>query len=43
MNPVISSMLKLALACAIGMAGATMFQDRLLYFPAPATVVGAGK
>ena len=38
MNPVISSMLKFALACTIGLAGVTMFQDRLLYFPAPATV-----
>jgi pimeloyl-ACP methyl ester carboxylesterase len=38
MNAVLASMLKLALACAIGLGGITMFQDRLLYFPAPATV-----
>src|SRR5687768_4535706 len=31
-------LLKLALACLIGLAGVTMFQDRLLYFPAKATV-----
>ena len=43
MNPIISSMLKLALACTIGLVGITMFQDRLLYFPAPTTVAGAGK
>ncbi len=31
-------LLKLALACLIGVAGVTMFQDRLLYFPARAAV-----
>jgi uncharacterized protein len=30
--------LKLAMACLIGLAGVAMFQDRLLYFPAKATV-----
>ncbi|WP_436303286.1 MULTISPECIES: alpha/beta hydrolase [unclassified Variovorax] len=31
-------LLKLAIACLIGLAGVAMFQDRLLYFPAKATV-----
>lgn len=33
-----AAVLKLFLACAIGLGGVAMFQDRLLYFPAPATV-----
>ncbi|KWT76868.1 MULTISPECIES: alpha/beta fold hydrolase [unclassified Variovorax] len=37
-HPIVVSMLKLALACVLGLAGVTMFQDRLLYFPAPAQV-----
>ena len=37
-HPIVASALKLALACALGLAGIAMFQDRLLYFPAPATV-----
>ncbi len=31
-------LLKLAIACLIGLAGVAMFQDRLLYFPARAAV-----
>jgi alpha-beta hydrolase superfamily lysophospholipase len=31
-------LLKLAIACLIGLAGVAMFQDRLLYFPAKAAV-----
>ncbi|GAA4348510.1 alpha/beta hydrolase [Variovorax defluvii] len=39
MTQVLAPVLKFVLACVIGLAGAAMFQDRLLYFPAPATVV----
>lgn len=38
MRAVLAPILKLGLACTIGLAGITMFQNRLLYFPAPATV-----
>lgn len=37
-HPIVASMLKLALACVVGLAGVAMFQNHLLYFPAPATV-----
>ncbi|WP_077001465.1 alpha/beta hydrolase [Variovorax sp. KK3] len=38
MTQVLAPLLKLVLACTIGLAGIAMFQNRLLYFPAPATV-----
>ncbi|OUL99251.1 alpha/beta hydrolase [Variovorax sp. JS1663] len=38
MTQVLAPVLKFVLACAIGLAGVAMFQDRLLYFPASATV-----